>query len=130
MGEERPRTEWAHAWLKNELRDLSVSLLGGLATASLSEVQVSGDASISIRKGRPILLFQLDLQCDWTIREEIVGVGEGCGLIQVADFTSEEGAEGASIRIDTKATSGPDALHAVSEGTAAVVWHNALQFQR
>jgi len=104
--EERPRTEWAHTWLKKELQDLSISLLGGLATASFSAVQVSGDASISIRKGRSIVLFQLDLRCDWTIREEIVGVGEGCGLIHVPDFTCEEGAEGASIKIDTASSSG------------------------
>jgi len=103
--EERPRTEWAHAWLKKELQALSVSLLGGLATASFTEVQVSGDASISIRKGRPIMLFQLALQGGWTVGEEIVGVGAGCGLIHVPDFTSEEGAEGASIKIDTASSS-------------------------
>merc|ERR1719272_2326833 len=65
--EEKPMTTWAHAWLQRKLEGLTVSMLGGLASATLSDAKISGDASLSVRKGRPITLFQLRLECKWTV---------------------------------------------------------------
>jgi len=89
--EEKPMTTWAHAWLQRKLDGLTASMLGGLASVSLSDVKVSGDASLSVRKGRPITLFQLRLECKWVVKAADAGIGEAQGTLLVPEFTSEDG---------------------------------------
>mmetsp|Transcript_63261 Transcript_63261/g.135953 ORF Transcript_63261/g.135953 Transcript_63261/m.135953 type:complete len:548 (-) Transcript_63261:72-1715(-) len=98
--EEKPMTEWSKQWLQRELGGLRVQLLSGLADASLTDLKVSGDASVSVRKGRPIVLFLLSLECRWTARASSEGLGEARGSLRVPEFSSEEGAQGSAVEID------------------------------
>lgn len=91
--EEKPMTSWAHSWLQRKMQDVSVSILGGLAKTSLSDIKVSGDASVSVRKGRPIALFSIRLECKWVVKPVDAGIGEAQGTILIPDFTSEDGAK-------------------------------------
>jgi activator of HSP90 ATPase len=91
--EEKPMTAWAHAWLQRRLEGMVVSMLGNLASVIFSEPKVSGDASVSIRKGKPITLFQIRIECKWATRESTQGVGEAQGTLVVPEFTSEDGAK-------------------------------------
>jgi len=92
--EERPMTEWSLAWLRREIAGLTpVALLAGLATAEFSDLQISGDASISVRKGKPIVLFQFRIHCHWAVKPSTQGLGEARGTLCVPEFSSEEGAE-------------------------------------
>jgi len=107
--EEKPRTAWACAWLQSKLDGLTLNLFGGLAAAALSDVKVTGDASVSVRKGRPIALFQLSVECKWAITATAAGVGEAHGTLLVPEFTSEDGAKGSQIEVQAggnKKTSG------------------------
>lgn len=101
--EEKPMTAWAQSWLQRQLDGLTLSFLGGLASAVLAETKVSGDASVSVRKGRPISLFQLRIECAWSVTATAAGVGEARGSIIVPEFTSEDGAKGS---IEVQASSG------------------------
>mmetsp|Transcript_13836 Transcript_13836/g.41279 ORF Transcript_13836/g.41279 Transcript_13836/m.41279 type:complete len:130 (+) Transcript_13836:2-391(+) len=76
-----------------------IPLLSGTAGAEVEDVQVTGDASISIRKGKPIVLFQLSLECKWGASTEMQGIGDASGLFRVAEFTSEDGANGANVEL-------------------------------
>eukprot|EP00930_Biecheleria_cincta_P045132 TRINITY_DN31110_c0_g1_i1.p1 TRINITY_DN31110_c0_g1~~TRINITY_DN31110_c0_g1_i1.p1 ORF type:complete len:486 (+),score=101.76 TRINITY_DN31110_c0_g1_i1:64-1521(+) len=76
--EEKPMTEWSRSWLSKELSGLSgLQLLAGLAEAEISGVQVSGDASVSVRKGKPIILFQLRIEGSWEVTPTCEG-GSSC----------------------------------------------------
>lgn len=99
--EEKPMNDWAHAWLARKLNGLTVSLLGGLASAVLSEAKVIGDASVSVRKGKPIALFLLNLQCTWTVTASIEGVGDARGILRVPEFTSEDCAKDCTVEVET-----------------------------
>merc|ERR1719281_1416406 len=46
--EEKPATDWARQRLTSKLESLSIQLLGGGALAKLTDVKVSGDASVSV----------------------------------------------------------------------------------
>lgn len=93
--EEKPMTSWACSWLKGKLDGLTMNLFGGLASGALSDTQISGDASVSVRKGRPIALFQLRIECTWTVTASTAGVEESQGKLLVPEFTSEDGAKSA-----------------------------------
>merc|ERR1712139_594426 len=64
--EEKPATDWARQRLTSKLESLSIQLLGGGAQAKLTDVKVSGDAFVSVRKGKVIVLFSLAISCKWT----------------------------------------------------------------
>merc|ERR1712232_787517 len=72
--EEKKMNSWAYAWLQNKLASLTMKLFGGLASVTLSNVSTSGDASVSVRKGRPIALFLLCIECTWSVTESAAGV--------------------------------------------------------
>jgi hypothetical protein len=93
--EEKPMTSWAQTWLQRKLEGLTMNLFGGLARATLSDPKISGDASVSVRKGRPIALFQLCIECSWVVIASTAGVGESHGKLLVSEFTSEDGAKSA-----------------------------------
>lgn len=99
--EERSMTSWSQTWLTRELVALSVPLCGGTASAVLSGVDVSGDASVSIRKGRPIVLFQLSITARWKAAPGNEGLlmGEAQGTVSILDFTSEDGAKNAAVEV-------------------------------
>jgi len=97
--EEKPRTTWAHPWLQQNLETLVISILGGLATATISDAKVTGDASVSVRKGRPIALFALRVECKYAVEQSTAGIGDARGTILLPDFTSEDGAKGSSIEV-------------------------------
>jgi len=110
--EEKPATDWAKQRLTSKLENLSIQLLGGGAQAKLTDVQVSGDASVSVRKGKVIVLFSMSIKCKWTARlggtdedEEVYGAQalvkdatKADGTLNIPEFTSEE-AEKSSIKV-------------------------------
>mmetsp|Transcript_19817 Transcript_19817/g.46076 ORF Transcript_19817/g.46076 Transcript_19817/m.46076 type:complete len:499 (+) Transcript_19817:62-1558(+) len=96
--EEKPMNRWAHAWLTEKLTGFSRTMLGGMATATFMAPSVSGDASVSVRKGKPIILFQLQLTCEWAVSGNSTGVGDTKGKLLIPAFTSEEA--GAVCKID------------------------------
>mmetsp|Transcript_122625 Transcript_122625/g.392513 ORF Transcript_122625/g.392513 Transcript_122625/m.392513 type:complete len:368 (-) Transcript_122625:27-1130(-) len=95
--EERPMNDWAHTWLKKELGALRLILLGGAAEATLSDIEVSGDASVSVRKGKHVVLFSLSVTCKWSATSNSAGIGDAKGSLQIPEFTSEDGAKSAVI---------------------------------
>lgn len=106
--EEKSMTGWSNAWLVREFGDISVPLIGGVARASLTDVKVSGDASVSVRKGKPIVLFQLQIDCSWRAGAldasgaDPAGLGgEARGTISVPEFTSEEEARRVQVDVYT-----------------------------
>jgi len=87
-------TQWARTYLERELGALTpMQLMDGLAEAEFRKLQVSGDASVSVRKGKPIVLFQMSVECQWEVTTYAHGLGEAKGRLCVPDFNSEEGAD-------------------------------------
>lgn len=113
--EEKPATDWAKQRLTSGLESLCIELLGGSAQAKLSDVSITGDASVSVRKGKVIVLFSLAISCKWTVllggtddSEELYGAQalvkdatKADGILKVPEFTSEE-AEKSSIQVVPK----------------------------
>eukprot|EP00927_Polykrikos_kofoidii_P040156 TRINITY_DN34372_c0_g1_i1.p1 TRINITY_DN34372_c0_g1~~TRINITY_DN34372_c0_g1_i1.p1 ORF type:complete len:608 (+),score=93.77 TRINITY_DN34372_c0_g1_i1:92-1915(+) len=120
--EERPMTEWSRSWLERELACLSVNLLSGLAEFTVSKTQVCGDASVSVRKGRPICLFQLSLECRWAASPRVDGLGEAIGKFSVPEFTSEDPIERVTIDVEVirDQSKGRLTTSAKAEGAPAV----------
>lgn len=119
--EEKPMTTWAHAWLQRKLAEVTMSIFGGLATATLSDPQVSGDASMSVRKGKPIHMFQLRLECKWEVTATAAGVGDAFGTLVVPEFTSEDGAKGSVIEVRAGGSANRQLINAVKrDGVPAV----------
>jgi len=138
--EEKPATSWAHAWLQRKLDGLTATILGGLATVTLSDAKISGDASVSVRKGRPIALFELRLECKWAVKPFDAGIGEAQGSLLVPEFTSEDG-RGSAIELQAathvKKSSAPlvagvrrDALPSVREVLAEFITELTGQLHR
>merc|ERR1719281_1271638 len=102
--EEKPATDWAKQRLTSRLESLSIQLLGGGAQAKLTDVKVTGDASVSVRKGKVIVLFSLAISCKWIATlagsddgEDAYGAEalvkdatKGEGTLKVPEFSSEE----------------------------------------
>jgi len=111
--EEKPATDWAKQRLTSRLESLSIQLLGGGAQAKLTEVKVTGDASVSVRKGKVIVLFSLEISCKWAASlagtdEEAYGAEalikdatKAEGSLKIPEFSSEE-AEKSSIQVVPK----------------------------
>jgi len=90
-----------------------IPLLGGGSQAKLTDVKVTGDASVSLRKGKAIVLFSLAIQCKWTATlngtdGEVYGAEalvkdatKAEGTLSIPDFTSED-AEKSSIQVERK----------------------------
>merc|ERR1711904_348140 len=89
--EEKPATDWAKQRLTSGLESLCIELLGGSAQAKLTDVSVTGDASVSVRKGKVIVLFSLAISCKWSV--SLTGTDEeayGAEAL-VKDATKAEG---------------------------------------
>jgi len=111
--EEKPATDWAKQRLTSRLESLSIQLLGGGAHAKLTDVSVTGDASVSVRKGKVIVLFSLAISCKWSVSltgtdEEAYGAEalvkdatKAEGSLKIPEFSSEE-AEKSSIQVVPK----------------------------
>eukprot|EP00929_Paragymnodinium_shiwhaense_P111585 TRINITY_DN7984_c0_g1_i1.p1 TRINITY_DN7984_c0_g1~~TRINITY_DN7984_c0_g1_i1.p1 ORF type:complete len:541 (-),score=162.38 TRINITY_DN7984_c0_g1_i1:271-1893(-) len=100
--EERPMTKWSKEWLSRELDSLRIKLLGGTAEAKLFSTQVSGDASISIRKGKPIVLFELSVDVKWEAEPgtEGLAIGEAVGVLTVPEFSSEDRPQSTAVEVE------------------------------
>lgn len=103
--EERPMTLWSHDWISRELGNLRVRLLGGAAVAvAESAPKVSGDVSVSVRKGKLIVLFQLRLELHWAVSmvsgAEKAQAETSRGSLCMPDFNSEEGVESSAVDVE------------------------------
>jgi len=106
--EERPMTSWSHDWISRELGNLKVRLLGGAAEAvAESAPKVSGDVSVSVRKGKLIVLFQLQLEFHWAVSmvsgaEQFLKAETARGSLCMPDFNSEEGVESSAVDVEVQ----------------------------
>lgn len=97
--EERSMTQWAEAWIVQRLAHLTVRLFGGLASASYFSPRVVGDASFSLRDGKLAPLFQLRVECDWTVTASAGGSAQG--TLVVSDFSYDRGVKGINFEVET-----------------------------
>mmetsp|Transcript_39626 Transcript_39626/g.72299 ORF Transcript_39626/g.72299 Transcript_39626/m.72299 type:complete len:420 (+) Transcript_39626:60-1319(+) len=98
---EKSMTQWAEAWIPEKLNSLTVRLFGGIASATFSEPHVSGNASVSLREGKPIAKFHLQLKCEWAVTASNAGVGEARGSLKILDFTSEKEVKDVTLEVET-----------------------------
>eukprot|EP00913_Durusdinium_trenchii_P034002 g31829.t1 len=99
--EEKPMTEWSMKWLTRELQGLAIRLLSGLATLEFRDIQVTGDSSVSVRKGKPIVLYLLRLECRWEATATAQGLGDAKGALILPEFSSEDGPKSSLIQVET-----------------------------
>ena len=99
--EEKPMTDFSIKWLSRELSGLSVQILSGLADLEFRNVQVTGDASVSVRKGKPIILYLLRIECQWEASATSQGLGEAKGNLILPEFSSEDGPKSSLIQVET-----------------------------
>eukprot|EP00933_Yihiella_yeosuensis_P081423 TRINITY_DN9502_c1_g1_i1.p1 TRINITY_DN9502_c1_g1~~TRINITY_DN9502_c1_g1_i1.p1 ORF type:complete len:529 (-),score=122.57 TRINITY_DN9502_c1_g1_i1:114-1649(-) len=101
--EEKPMTDWSRTWLSQQFKGLSpLSLMSGLAEVSFSDIEVTGDASVSVRKGKPIVLFLLKIECKWECSAMADGLGDARGSLILPEFSSEDGSKNSVIQVETK----------------------------
>eukprot|EP00434_Breviolum_minutum_P007760 symbB.v1.2.006846.t1/scaffold408.1/size210514/4 len=94
-------TDFSIKWLSRELSGLSVQILSGLADLEFRNVQVTGDASVSVRKGKPIILYLLRIECQWEASATSQGLGEAKGNLILPEFSSEDGPKSSLIQVET-----------------------------
>lgn len=104
--EERPMIKWSQCWLEETLSAESLPLQGGLADIQFIDTSdvLKGDISLCVRKGRPVVLYELSAMFRWQAVPREEGSFRCVGKTWVREFTSEEGAvegvESAEIEID------------------------------
>jgi len=97
--ENKPMTEWSKAWIMQKLGGLTVRLFGGMATATISTPQVTGDASLSVRKGQVVSQFLLCVECTW-VAAVSAGGKEVRGTLLLPDLSSEKDIEDSTVCIE------------------------------
>jgi len=97
--EERPMIKWSQAWFNEKLPSVSWPLCEGRVNFEFSETKYDilkdgGDISLCVRKGKPIVLYELDACIRWGVLP-VDGTPEfQCrGTFWIRNFTSEDGAE-------------------------------------
>lgn len=123
--EERPMIKWSQAWFNQKFASVSWPLLYGRVNFSFSEIDdvLKGDISLCVRKGRPVVLYELTAMCRWKVLPLAGTEDFQCrGSISIRDFTSEEGLDSGpeaaeievAVNIDT--SKGRYASKAVKDG--------------
>lgn len=94
-------TDFSIKWLSRELQGLSLKILSGLAELEFRDVQVTGDASVTVRKGKPIILYLLRVESRWEAAGTAQGLGEAKGSLILPELSSEDGPNSSVIQIET-----------------------------
>jgi len=92
-----PLTQWSKTYLEEKIASLNVKLFGGSACATFSSPKIFGEVSTSAKGGKPNAVFQLRLECMWSITT-VTGKSEG--TLVVPEFTSEHGPESAEVQVE------------------------------
>lgn len=104
--EERPMIKWSQSWFEDELNSVSLPILDGLAHLRFLDTAdiLKGEISLSVRKGRPIVLYELTGMCRWVTDPRPGSDFHTRGKIWIKDFTSDEGAvegvDSATLEVD------------------------------
>lgn len=100
--EERPMTKWSQKWFEEELASVSEPLLENLAVFSFFDTSdvLKGDVSLCVRKGRPVVLFEITVVCRWQAMPHDEQTGFARGKMWIRDFTSEDNVDSADIDMD------------------------------
>lgn len=98
--EDKPMTQWSETWIMQKLGGLTIRLFGGMATATISTPQVTGDASLSVREGRVVSRFLLRVECTWVAAVSAGGGKDVRGTLLLPDFTSEKSIEDSTVCIE------------------------------
>jgi len=93
---------WATAWLAQKICTLHVRLFGGLASAALSAPEVSGDASLSVCDGKPVVSFRLRVACTWVVTSSSGGSAEARGTLLAPEFASDIGTDACKFEVEVK----------------------------
>lgn len=99
--EEKPMTDFSIKWLSRELQGFTLKILSGLAELEFRDVQVTGDASVTVRKGKPIILYLLRVESRWEAAGTAQGLGEAKGSLILPELSSEDGPNSSVIQIET-----------------------------
>lgn len=99
--EKKPLKEWAEEWFVQKLSGMNVKLFGGSAHATFASPKVSGEFSVSMQQGKPIVAFQVRLECSWTI---VMSGNQSEGTLVVPEFASVTGSD--RVEVSVEATPG------------------------
>lgn len=90
--EEKPLTPWAKDRLSELIKGYDIDLPGG--TARVVAVDLTGDASLSIRKGKHLVFFEFKIKASWEgslIDASGATTGTGDGDITIPDIDQDSG---------------------------------------
>lgn len=99
-------TQWAQDWFDQHLANLTVKLFGGSASAAFANPRVSGEVAMLSQNGALAAVFQLRVECAWTIA---TATGQAEGTLLVAEFKSGHAPDDHTIHVEAapgKKTSG------------------------
>jgi len=96
--EERPMIKWSQAWFNEKLPLVSWPLCEGHVNLSFLKpediLKDGGDISLCVRKGKPVVLYELDAMIRWGVLPVDGTPDFQCrGTFWIRNFTSEDGAE-------------------------------------
>jgi hypothetical protein len=100
--EEKPLTPWAKERLSALLKGVDIDIPGG--TVKVVEASLSGDAAISIRKGKKLIFFDFKVVLTWEgelLDSEGVSQGTGDGEVVILDLDQDSDLD--RFRMDFKA---------------------------
>lgn len=104
--EERNMTKWTSEWFVRELQGFCCSLADGTADFAFMDVcvadagPVKGEASLSVRKRKPVLDFTLSIVCRWRVETRSVDGALTRGCLRIPDFCSDDAIDDVEIQMD------------------------------
>eukprot|EP00922_Rhytidocystis_sp_ex-Travisia-forbesii_P004858 GHVS01007115.1.p1 GENE.GHVS01007115.1~~GHVS01007115.1.p1 ORF type:complete len:332 (+),score=66.39 GHVS01007115.1:65-1060(+) len=91
--EEKPQTQWSLDELRARLESAALRVLGGQGVWTFFNVNVTGEASTTIRKGNKIIIFDFRVSSDWTATtrdEQGKFMADARGQVDIPEFSSED----------------------------------------
>eukprot|EP00922_Rhytidocystis_sp_ex-Travisia-forbesii_P004843 GHVS01007096.1.p1 GENE.GHVS01007096.1~~GHVS01007096.1.p1 ORF type:complete len:366 (+),score=64.01 GHVS01007096.1:96-1193(+) len=91
--EEKPQTQWSLQALRARLETAELQLLGVHGIWKFFNVNVTGEASTSIRKGNKIIIFDFRISTDWiatTRDEQGKFLADSRGQLDIPEFSSDD----------------------------------------
>ena len=111
--EEKDYGKWAKQRLVEVIANLKLEYQENVVT--LSDINPTGFATISVRKGKKIVSFEFELSCSWSC-------GYSSGRISIPEFSQEDSTP--VLRV-TLSTGDESCKEHIRKSTS--IWHNALK---
>jgi len=103
--------KWSQTWFNETLSSVAWPLLEGRVNFSFLNPEdiLKGDISLCVRKGKPLVLYELDACCRWTVLPLDGTPGFQCrGTFWIRNFTSEDGLEAGTEAAEIECAVGID----------------------